>query len=128
MRRDFAYRNVGISGISLGVGGRENGVDEHEGANNLGSKAITLGISRADGIGTTTKPLVLVFLEALYHTSTADGSQTLHYYVKHRPRQRQLPCQEQPESHCRVDMTPCTATPTQTMRISPLKISQRRIK
>jgi hypothetical protein len=78
LREDFAYRNVGISGISLGVGGRENSVDKHEGANNLGAKAITLGISGADGIGTTTKPLVLAFLEAFYYTSTADGSQTLH--------------------------------------------------
>lgn len=99
---------MGIPGISLGISGREDSVDKHKGANNLCSKAITLGISMADGIGSTTKPLVLVFLEALHHSSTTDGSQALHYHVKHSPGQRELPCQQQPKSHCWVNMTSCT--------------------
>jgi len=78
-------RNMGIPGISLGISGREDSVDKHKGANNLCSKAITLGISMTDGIGSTTKPLVLVFLEALYHSSTTDSSQALHYHVKTQP-------------------------------------------
>lgn len=120
LNKEFAYRNVGISGISLGIGGGEDSVDEHEGTNNLGSKASTRAIACLDGICTTTKHLVLLFLEALHHTGTADGSQTLHDYVKHRPRQRELPRQKQPKGHCRVNMTTCTTSPTQ--RISPVEI------
>lgn len=122
MSKDFAYRNVGISGISLGISGRKDSVDKHKGANNLSSKAWSLGISWAYGIGSTTKPLVLALLEALYHSSTTDSSQALHYDVEHRPGERELPCQKQPKSHCWVNMTPCTP-PVPHIQISALLIS-----
>jgi len=33
-----AHRDVGVAGVALGVGGGEDGVDEHEGADDLGAE------------------------------------------------------------------------------------------
>lgn len=71
-----------ISGISLGIGSRENSVHKNKSANNLSTKTITLGVSRIDGIGSTTKNLVLMSLEPLNHTCPTYGAQALHYHVE----------------------------------------------
>ena len=105
--RYFSYRNVGIAGAALGISGGEDSVDKHEGTHNLGTKAVSRGISDSNGVSTAAVRLVLSLLEGLHHACAADGSQTLHYHVEHRSRQRQLPCQQQPESHRRVNVTPC---------------------
>ena len=65
-------------------GGREDGVDEDEGANDLSAKAITLGVTVAH-----VKPL----LEALNHPNSTDRPKSLHYNVEDGPRQGQLPSQ-----------------------------------
>jgi len=98
---------MGVPGIPLGISGREDGVDQDEGANDLSAKAITLGVAGGDNIGTTTVAHVKPLLEALHHSSSTDGTQALHDNVEDGPSQGQLPGQEQPESHSWVDVPSC---------------------
>lgn len=104
------YRNMGVPGIPLGISGREDGVDQDEGANDLSAKAITLGVAGGDNIGTTTVAHVKPLLEALHHSSSTDGTQALHDNVEDGPSQGQLPGQEQPESHSWVDVSSCCSS------------------
>lgn len=64
---------MGIPGIPLGISGREDGVDQDEGANDLSTKAITLGVATGNYIRTTTIAHVQSLLEALHHSSSTDG-------------------------------------------------------
>ncbi|WVZ24502.1 hypothetical protein V8G54_003046, partial [Vigna mungo] len=48
--KEQSYRNVRISGVSLGISCRENGVDKNKSANNLSSKSITFSVSRVHKI------------------------------------------------------------------------------
>ena len=98
---------MGVPGIPLGISGREDGVDQNEGANDLSTKAIALGVATGNYIGTTTVAHVEPLLEALHHSSSTDGPKALHNYVEDGPGQRQLPGQEQPKSHRRVDVSSC---------------------
>lgn len=83
LRGKNTYRNVGVSGVSLGISGRENSVDKNKGANNLSSKAITLGVSMTHKICSAFVQLIAcISLKALHHTSTTDGSKTLHDNVE----------------------------------------------
>ena len=109
----FTHWNMGVSSISFGISGREDSVNKHKCANNLCSKASTIGVPFSDCVGTTTKPLIEVWLEPLNYTSTTYSSQALHDYVKNCPCQRELACQEQPKRHCWVNMTPCIRKFTQ---------------
>lgn len=101
---------MGVSGATLGVSGRENGVDKDEGANDLSAKAVTFGVTSGYEVSSSVVSLVDVLLEALHHSSPANGTKTLHHYVEHCPSQRQLPRQEQPERHSRVYVTSCYPT------------------
>lgn len=64
---------MGVSGISLGISGREDGVDQDEGANDLSTKAIALGVATGNYIGAATVAHVQTLLEALHHSSSTDG-------------------------------------------------------
>ena len=98
---------MGVPGIPLGISGREDGVDQDEGANDLSTKAWSLGVAGGDNVGTTTVAHVKSLLEALHHSSSTDSTEALHDYVEDGPSQGQLPGQEQPERHCRVDVPSC---------------------
>ena len=100
-----------ISGVSLGIGGREDGVDEDEGADDLSAKAGALGVAIGDNVSTTALDLVDGGLETLDNTSTADGTQGLHHNVENCSGQRQFPRQEQAERHRRVDVSACNIPP-----------------
>ena len=102
------YRNVRVSSVSLGISGGEDGVNKNKGANNLSSKAITLGVSMAHKIRSTFEQLIpCIPLKPLDHTSTTDSSKTLHHNVEHGSRQGQLPSQKQTERHCRIYVPTC---------------------
>ena len=94
-----------ISGVSLGIGGGEDGVDEDEGADDLSTKAGALGVAMGNDVSTTALNLVDGGLETLDHTSTADGTQGLHHNVENCSGQRQFPRQEQTECHGWVDVS-----------------------
>lgn len=95
-----------ISSVAFGIGGGENSVDKNEGADNLGTEAVTLGVTRGYNVSAAAFRVVQSFSEAFHHAGAADRPQTLHHHVEHRPSQRQLPRQEQPECHRRIDMPP----------------------
>ena len=63
-----------VSGISLGIGGGEDSVDENEGAYDLSAKATALGVARGHEVGTTELLHVDGLLEALHDAGTADGT------------------------------------------------------
>ncbi|BAS79887.1 Os02g0629266 [Oryza sativa Japonica Group] len=98
------HRDVGVAGVALGVGGGEDGVDEHEGADDLRAEAGALGVAVAELVGSAAVPRVVRALEPLDEPHAADGAQALRDDVQHRPDQRHLPRQEQPERHRRVDV------------------------
>ncbi|KAJ0482731.1 hypothetical protein HanIR_Chr13g0657141 [Helianthus annuus] len=77
-----------VSGASLGISGRKDGVNEDESTNNLSTKTTTLGVTMGYRIGSTTQSVELVLAhEPFDHTRTADGSKTLHNHVEHCPGQ-----------------------------------------
>jgi len=98
---------VGVTGIALGVGGREDGVDEHEGADDLGGEAGALGVAVAELVGAAAVAHVVGALEALDEPHAADGAQALRDDVEQRADQGHLPRQEQTEGHGRVDVPTC---------------------
>lgn len=80
------YRDVGVSGATLGISCGEDGVNKHESADDFSTKAITLGVTRTDGVGPAARSLVEALVESLHHTRTADGPQALHYHVEQSSR------------------------------------------
>jgi hypothetical protein len=98
------YRNVGVAGVALGVGGGEDGVDEHEGADDLGGEPRAGGVPGADLVGAATVARVEAALEALDERDAADGAQALRGHVQDRAHQGHLARQEEPECHGRVDV------------------------
>ncbi|RWW16231.1 hypothetical protein BHE74_00023261 [Ensete ventricosum] len=102
----ITHGDVGVAGATLRVCGGKNGVDEDEGADDLGSEGGALGVAGCDLVGSTTKGVVLVLHDPLHDPYADDGSQALRHYVQQRPYQRHLPRQEQPEGHRRVDVSP----------------------
>lgn len=71
-----------ISGISLSIGGGEDGVDENEGTDDLSTQTAALGVARGHEVGTTQLLHVGGPLEALDHAGAADGAEALHYDVE----------------------------------------------
>ncbi|BAS90123.1 Os04g0521001 [Oryza sativa Japonica Group] len=98
------HRDVGVAGVALGVGGGEDGVDEHEGADDLGGEAGALGVAVAELVGAAAIAHVEGALEPLDEPDAADGAEALRYDVEHRAHQRHLARQEEPERHRRVDV------------------------
>jgi len=99
---------MGVPGVPLGVGGGEDGVDEDEGADDLSAEAVALGVSGRDDVGAAAVAHVQPLLEPLDDAGAADGAQALHDDVEDSPGERQLPSQEQPEGHRRVDVPACS--------------------
>lgn len=99
-------RDVRVSGAPLSVGGGEDGVNEHEGTDDLGAEAVAFGVARVDEVGAPVQPLERASLfEPFHHAGPAYGAQALHHHVVDGPRQGQLPTQEQPERHRWVYVT-----------------------
>lgn len=109
-----AYRDMGVAGRALGVGGGEDGVDEDEGADYLGAESDAVAVAVGDDVDAAAVAVVGVLHEGLDEADAGDGAQTLRHHVPQRPDQRHLPRQEQPERHRRVDVPPCNTTTTNT--------------
>ncbi|KAB8096443.1 hypothetical protein EE612_024891, partial [Oryza sativa] len=97
-------RNVGVPGVPLGVGGGEDGVDEDEGADDLGAEAVALGVAGRDDVGAAAGGLVQALLEALDDAGATDGAEALHHHVEEGPGEGQLPGEEEAEGDGRVDV------------------------
>lgn len=97
-----AYRNVGIPGVPLGVSGREHGVDENEGADDLHTETGALAVATGELVGTAAVLLIVGPLEGLHEAAATDCTEALGRHVQDGSHQGHLPCQEQPECHRRV--------------------------
>uniref|UniRef100_A0A0E0DH10 Uncharacterized protein n=1 Tax=Oryza meridionalis TaxID=40149 RepID=A0A0E0DH10_9ORYZ len=93
-----------VPGVPLGVGGGEDGVDEDEGADDLGAEAVALGVAGRDDVGAAAGGLVQALLEALDDAGAADGAEALHHHVEEGPGEGQLPGEEEAEGDGRVDV------------------------
>lgn len=102
------YRDVRVTGTALGVSGGEDGVDEHKGSDDLSTKSSALAVPQGNGVGPTSLRVVVVLHEGLHQPNSTDRTQALRYHVRHRPDQRNLPSQKQPERHRRIYVTTCT--------------------
>ena len=100
------YRNVWISSFPLGISGREDGVHKHKGPYDLGAQSNASAVPSWERVGPTTILYIIGTLKGLDERNTTNGSQALSYHVQHGPNQRHLTSQEEPESHCWVNMTP----------------------
>jgi len=96
-----------VTRASLGVGGRENGVDKHKGADDLGTKSGAFAVARADGVSTAAEGVVGVLHEGLDQPNTADSTEALCYHVEKRTDERHLARQEEAKSHRWVDVSTC---------------------
>lgn len=99
---------MGVSGIPLGVGGREDGGDKGEGPDDLSSsQASALAVAVSQLIGTATVAGVVGLLERLHKHASTDGPRTLSHHVDHGPDQGYLPSQEQPKCHSWIYVPSC---------------------
>jgi hypothetical protein len=101
------HRDVGVTSVALGVCGGEDGVDKHEGADDLGGDAGALGVAFGELVGAAAVAHVVCALEALDEPDTAYGAQALRDDVEHGADERHLPRQEQAERHSGVDVPTC---------------------
>jgi hypothetical protein len=106
----FPYRNVRVAGVALGVGGGEDGVHEHEGADDLGGEPRSGGEPVADLVGAAAVSHVEAALEPLDERDAADGAEALRDHVEERAHQGHLARQEQAERDGRVDVAPRDAS------------------
>jgi hypothetical protein len=95
---------VGVARVALGVGGGEDGVDEDEGADDLGGEAGALGVSGGELVGPAAVPAEVGALEGLDEADAAHGTEALRHHVEHRAHQGDLARQEQSEGDGRVDV------------------------
>jgi len=72
---------MGVTGIALGVCGREHSVHKHEGSDDLSGESGAKAVSGMNEIGATAVVLIERPLKALHKPRTADCSQALCYYV-----------------------------------------------
>jgi hypothetical protein len=99
---------MGIPCASLGISGREDCVDKHKGTNDLGGQPSAFAVSSGELVGTATVPVVVSALECLHQPTSTYGPQALSYHVQNGSDQRNLPSQEQPECHRRVNVPSCS--------------------
>jgi hypothetical protein len=111
---------VRVTGVALGVGGGEDGVDEHEGADDLSGEAGALGVAGGELVGAAAVAHEVGALEALDEPDTADGAQALRDDVHHGADEGHLPRQEQAERHSGVDVPTCVVHFRVSMRPLPL--------
>ena len=112
LRNLCMYRNMGVSSTPLGVSGREDGVNQHKGANNLSSQSNSGAVPIAKWVGSAAVLDVVALLESLHQRNTGYGPQRLSHHVQHSSHQRHLPSQEKPKCHRRVNVTSCSAKVT----------------
>lgn len=93
-----------VSGISLGIGSGENGVDKNKRTNDLGAKTAALGVARGDEVSAAELLHVGGALESLHNAGAADSAEALHYDVEYSSGERQLPRQEKSERHRRINV------------------------
>ena len=96
-----------VTRASLGVGGRENGVDKHKGADDLCPESGTFAVAGIDGVSTAAEGVVGVLHEGLDQANTADSTKALCYNVEKRTDERDLARQEQAKSHRWVYVSTC---------------------
>ncbi|KAG6477705.1 hypothetical protein ZIOFF_061135 [Zingiber officinale] len=96
----LTYGDVGVAGAALGVGGREDGVDEDEGTDDLGAESRASRVAGVNLVRPAAQRVVGVLHDPLHDAHPDDGAQALRHYVQHRPYQRHLPRQEKPEHAC----------------------------
>jgi len=96
-----------ISGIPLGISGREDSVYQNKGANDLSTQSSTCTVPISEGISPTTILVVVRLLEGLHQPNSTDSPQALSHHVHDGSDQRHLASQEQPKCHCWVNVTPC---------------------
>lgn len=102
-------RDMGVTGVALGIRGGEDGVHQHERADDLRGQARADAVARRQRVRSAAIVHVERVLEPLHQADAADGPQALRHYVRQRPRQRDLTRQQQAQRHRRVDVPPCTA-------------------
>jgi len=108
---------MGISGIPLGISGREDSVDQNKGANDLSTQSSTRAVPISQGISPTTIPVVVRLLEGLDQPNSTDSSQALSHHVHDSSDQRHLAGQKQPKCYRWVNVTPCKTTSTKPSSI-----------
>lgn len=85
------YRDVGVSGIPLGIGGREDGVHKHECPDDLSPEPDSGGVAISKRVGSTPVAVVVRLLEGLDKPDSANGSQALGDHVHDGSNQGDLP-------------------------------------
>ena len=68
---------MGVAGAALGVGGGEDGVDEHKGADDLYTEPHPAGVPRCERVGAAAVPVEVGALERLNEPHAADGAEAL---------------------------------------------------
>lgn len=100
-----AYRNMRITGAALGISGGEDSVNKHKSANYLSTQCGALVVTLLHEISSTSESVVVTLHEGFHQTNTTDSTQTLCHHVRNSSNQGQLPRQEQPQRHRRVNVT-----------------------
>ena len=73
---------MGVSGISLGISGCEDCVDQNEGTDDLGCQSNPDGVAVSHHVCSATVPVVEGLLESLHQPHTADCTQALRHHVE----------------------------------------------
>ena len=68
---------MGVAGAALEVGGGEDGVDEHKGADDLCAEPRPTGVPRRERVGAAAVPVEVGALERLDEPHAADGAEAL---------------------------------------------------
>lgn len=93
-RGRWTYRDMGISGIPLGIGGGEDCVDEHEGPDDLSPHTDSGGVAVGEDVGSAAVLFVVRLLEGFDEPDSADSTQALGDHVHDGSNQGNLPGKE----------------------------------
>lgn len=99
---------MGITGLALGVGRGEDGVDKEEGTKDFSPESGARGVPRLDEVSATAQRVVGAPHEGLGKPGPAHCPQTLGRRVADCPHQGQLPCKKQPERHGGIYVATCS--------------------
>ncbi|GAV91520.1 LOW QUALITY PROTEIN: hypothetical protein CFOL_v3_34914 [Cephalotus follicularis] len=100
---------MGVSGIPLRISSREDCVNKHKGANDLGSQSNALAVLIIEHIGPTTIQTVAAIWKALARP-TPQMAPALSHHVKHSTDQGDFACEEESKSHCWINVSSCIDT------------------
>lgn len=76
-----SYRDMGISGTSFGISGREDSVDKNKSSNNLCGQTNSGVVTRLKFICSAAVFLKVTFLDCLHQSNTTYCSKTLCYHI-----------------------------------------------